>query len=88
MKQFVLILYFVYQSQITLPRKQKLEQNQEKEETVPIDFDSIYNAVNSRLKTSNSKQLFDLILNSPRIKLSRSENIRKDNRNTKEFFVD
>ena len=82
-----MILYYVYQSQSTLPRKQKLEQNQEKEEIVPKDFDSIYSAVNSRLKMSNIKQLIDLILNSPRIKLSRSKNIRKDNRNTKKSIV-
>ena len=32
MEQFVLIPYSVYQSQSTLPTKQKLEQKQEKEE--------------------------------------------------------
>ena len=46
-----------------------------KEEIVPKDFDSVHSAVNAKLKTSNKKQLIDLILNSPRIRLSRSENI-------------
>ena len=63
MEQFVLIPYSVYQSQSTLPRKQKLEQKQGKEEIVPKNFDSVYSAVNARLKTSNNKHIIDLILN-------------------------
>ena len=35
MEQLVLIPYSVYQSQTTLPRKQKLDQKQEKEEILP-----------------------------------------------------
>ena len=88
MEQFVLIPYSVYQSQSTLPRKQKLEQKQEKEEIVPKNFDSVYSALNARLKTSNNKHISDLILNSPRIKLSQSDNIILDNRDTKESIVD
>ena len=88
MEQFVFIPYSAYQSQSTLPRKQKLEQKQEKEEIVPKNFDSIYSAVNARLKTSNNKNIIDLILNSPRIKISQSDNIILDNRDTKESIVD
>ena len=88
MEKFVLNQYSVYQSQSTLPRKQKLEQNQEKEEIKPKNFDSVYSAVNARLKTSNKKHLIDLILNSPRSKLSHSDNIILDNRDTKETIVD
>ena len=51
-------------------------------------FDSVYSAVNARLKTSNKKHIIDLILNSPRIKLSRSDNILLENRDTKEFIED
>ena len=83
MEQFALIPYSVYQSQSTLPRKQKLEQKQEKEEIVPKKIDSVYSVVNARLKTSNKKHIIDLILNSPRIKLSQSDNIILDNRDTK-----
>ena len=54
---------------------------------VPKDFDSFYNAVNARLKTSNNKHLIDLFLKSPRIKLSQSENIILDNQDTKESSV-
>ena len=88
MDQLVLISYSIYQSQSTLPKKPKLEQKQEKEEIVPKDFDSIYSAVNAKLKTSNNKHLIDLILNSPRIRLSQSENIIVDNQDTKKSIVD
>ena len=83
MEQFVLIPYSVYQSQSTLPRKQKVEQKQKKE-IVPKIFDSVYSAVNAKLKTSNNKHLIDLNLKSPRIKLSQSDNIILHNRDTKE----
>ena len=59
-----------------------------KKEILPNNFDSIYSAVNAKLKTSNNKHLIDLILNSPRIRLSQSENIILDNRDTKESIVD
>ena len=72
---------------ITPFEKPKLEPKQEKEESVPKDFDSIYSAVNARLRTSNNKNLLDLILNSPRIKLSQSDNIILDNRDTIVDFV-
>ena len=83
MEQFVLIPCSVYQSQSTLPRKQKLEQKQAKEEIVPKNFDSVYSAVNARLKTSNNKHIIDLILNSPIIKISQSDNTILDNRDIK-----
>ena len=88
MDQFVLTPYSIYQSQSTLPKKTKLEQKQEKEEIAPKNFDSIYSAVNAKLKQSNNKHLIDLIFNSPRIRLSQSENIIIDNRDTKESIVD
>ena len=65
-----------------------MEQKQEKEVIVPKNFDSVYSAVNARLKTSNNKHIIDLILNSPRIKLSQSDNIILDNRDTKESIVE
>ena len=88
MDQFVLIPNSIYQSQSTLPKKPKLEQKQENEEVVQKDFDSIYRAVNAKLKTSNKKHLIDLILNSPGIRLSQSENIKLDNRDRKESIAD
>ena len=88
MEHFFSIPYSIYQSQSTFLRKPKLEQTQEKEETVPKNFDSINSAVNARLKTSNKKHIFDLILNSPRSNLSQSDNIILDNRDTKESIVD
>ena len=88
MEQIVLIPFSNYQSQSTLPRKLKLEQKQEKEEIVPKIFDSVYSAVNARLKTSKNQHTIDLILNSPRIKFSQSDNIILNNRDTKESIVD
>ena len=54
MEQFVLIPYSVYQSQRTLPRKQKLEQKQEKEVIVLKNFDSVYSAVNAMFPKTSS----------------------------------
>ena len=85
MDHFVLIPYSIYQSQSTLPKKTKLEQKQEKEEIVPKDFVSIYSAVNAKLKTSNNEHLIDLNLISPRIRLSQSEIIILDKRDTKKI---
>ena len=65
-----------------------MEQKQEKEETVPKQFDSFYSAVNAKMKTSNNKHVIDLILSSPTIRLSQSENIILDNRDIKESIVD
>ena len=88
MEQFVFIPYSVYQSKSTLPRKQKLEQKQEKEEIVPKNFDSVHSAVNAMLETSNNKHIIDLILNSPRNNLSQSDHIIIDDRDTKKSIVD
>ena len=65
-----------------------MEQKQEKKEIVPKNFDSVYSAVNARLKKSINKHIIDLILNSPRIKLSQSDKIILGNRDTKESIVD
>ena len=88
MEQFVLIPYSVYQSRWKVPRIQKLEQKQEKEELLPTNFDSIYSAVNVRLKTGNNKHLIGLVMTSPRNKLSQSDNIILDNQDTKEHIVE
>ena len=88
MEQCVLIPYSVYQSQSTLLRERKLEKKQGKEEIVPKKFDSVFSAVNAMLKTSNDKHIIDLVLNFSRIKLSQSDNIILDNRDTKESIVD
>ena len=82
MDQFVLIPYSINQSQSTQPKKPKWEQKQEKEVIVPKAFYSVYSAINAKLKLSNNKHLADLILNSPRIRLSQSENILLDKRGT------
>ena len=87
MEQFVLIPYSVYQAQSALPRKQNLEQKQEKE-IVLKNFDSVHSAINARSKTSNNKRNIDIILNSPRNKFSQSDNVILDYRHAKESIVD
>ena len=88
MEKFVLIPYSVYQSQSTLPRRQNMEQKQEKERLYHKNFVFVYSAVNARLKASNKKHIIDLILNSPRIKFSQSDNLILDNRDTNESILD
>ena len=83
--QFVIIHY---QSQSTLPKKTKTNKSKKKKEIEPKSFDFVSSAVNAKLKTSNNKHLNELLLNSPRISLSQSENIILDNRDTQESIVD
>ena len=73
---------------VSFQKTTKLEQKHEKEGIVPKYCDSIYSAVEAKLKTSNNKHLIDLIYNSSRIRLSQSENIILNNRDTKESIVD
>ena len=47
----------------------------------------MYSDVNAKLKTNNNKHPIDLVLHSPRIRLSQSENIILDNRDTKKPIV-
>ena len=69
-------------------KKTKTGTNTRKKEIVPKYFDSVYSAVNARLKTSNNKHLIDLVLNFHRIVLSQSGNILLEIRDKKESIVD
>ena len=62
--------------------------NKSKKKIVPKFFDSVYSAVNARLKTSNNKHIIDIILNSLGIKLSQSDIFILDNRVLKGTIVD
>ena len=59
--------------------------NKSKKKRELYQLDTIYSAVNVRLKTSNNKHLIDLILNSPRIKMSEQKNILLDHPDTKKI---
>ena len=61
-----LVLFFTQLINHKLRFQKKMEQKQEKEVIAPKNFDSIYKAVNARLKTSNNKHLFYSILISPK----------------------
>ena len=58
--QLILILYSVYQSQITLPRIKKRTKAIKRGDE-PKYFDAIYSAVNVRLKTNNIRHLKCLV---------------------------
>ena len=88
MEQFVFFRNQYINHKVHFQENKKLEQKQEKEEIVPKNFDSVYNVVNAMLKTSNNEHPIDLILNSPTIKLSQSDNFIIDNRDTEESIVD
>ena len=59
-----------------------------KREAASKFFDSIYPAVNARFQTSNNKYLVDVVLGSFGNKLSQSDKIVLDNRDTKESTAD
>ena len=69
-------------------KKTKIGTKAKKLDCTKKNFDTFYSAVNASLKTSNNKHIIDLILNSPRIKHSQSDNNKIDNRDTKESIVD
>ena len=76
MDQFFLSPYSVYQSQSTRPKKGT---NARKRGDGTLDFDYFYSAVNASLKASNNKHPIDLVLTSPRVKLTQSENMKLEN---------
>ena len=86
MEQLVLIPYSVYQWQSTLPKK--WNKSKKKRRLYQKFFNFVYKAVSSRLKTNNNQHIIDSFLNSPRIKLSQSDNFIIENRDKKESIVD
>ena len=78
--------YSFYQSQSTLPKK--IGTKETKRGSCTKIFRFFYNNLKATLTTGNSKQLNDLVLKSVRIKMSQSDKIIIDNRNTIDFIVD
>ena len=81
MEQFVLVTLSVYDEEIRLSKK-ILEHKPKTEEKVPIDPTSIYKSVNRQLKSKSATDIVDQILESPRIRLSNSDTIILDGRDT------
>lgn len=91
MEQFVLIPQSLYEEKFSqLPKKlDPIDSNVEKIPQIDSpNLESIYAQVNHNLKTNNTKKLIDNILQSPRIKLSATNQILLDNRETGVSFVD
>ena len=81
MEQFVLVPLSVYDEKIR-PSKKILDIKPKTEEKVPIDPTPIYKSVNRQLKSKSGTSIVDQILESPRIKLSNSDTIILDGRDT------
>ena len=81
MEQFVLVPLSVYDEKIR-PLKKILDIKPKTEEKVPIDPTPIYKSVNRQLKSKSGTSIVDQILESPRIKLSNSDTIILDGRDT------
>ena len=86
MDQFVLIPQQLYDQKIrlSLPR---LDKYNEKQDSVPKNLETVYRKVNAETKSSSNESLINEILNSPRIKLSLSDSILLDVRDTNVPFV-
>lgn len=88
MEQFVLIPLSLYNEKIvsnsvTLPKTEKSAVTVDE----PIQ-DSVYAQVNSVLKSGKNNSLVDSILSSPRLRLSSSDTILLDGRDTNVSLVD
>ena len=59
-----------------------------KQDSVPKNLKTVYRKVNAKTKSSSNESLINEILNSPRIKLSLSDSILLDGRDTNVAFVD
>ncbi len=81
MEQFVLVPLSVYDEKIR-PLKKILDIKPKTEEKVPVDPTPIYKSVNRQLKSKSGKSIVDQILESPRIRLSNSDTIILDGRDT------
>ena len=87
MDQFVLIPQQLYDKKIRLS-PQKLDKYNKKQDSVPKNLETVYRKVNAKTKSSSNESLINEILNSPRIKLSLSDSILLDGRDTNVAFVD
>ena len=87
MDQFDLIPQQLYNQKIRLS-PQRLDKYNEKQDSVSKNLETVYRKVNAKTKCSSNESLINEILNSPRIKLSLSDSILLDGRDTNVAFVD
>ena len=86
MDQFFLIPQQLYDQKIRLSL-QRLDKYNKKQDSVPKNLETVYRKVSAKTKSSSNQSLINEILNSPRIKLSLSDSILLDGRDTNVAFV-
>ena len=87
MDQFVLIPQQLYDQKISLSPQRMYKYNK-KQDSVPKNLKNFYRKVDAKTKSSSNESLINEILNSPRTKLSLSDSILLDGRDTNVAFVD
>ena len=87
MEQFVLIPQQFYEQKFKLS-VYKLDKSEEKFNFVPQNLYSLHKDITTNLKSFKNESVVDQILECPRIKLSLSDSILLDGRDTKSAFTD
>ena len=87
MEQFVLIPQQLYEQKFKL-HVYKLDKSDEKVNFVPQNLDSLHKVITTNTKSFKNESVVDQILKCPRIKLSLSDSILLDGRDTNVAFTD
>ena len=87
MEQFVLIPQQLYEQKFKL-HVYKLDESEEKVNFVPQNLDSLHKDITTNTKSFKNESVVDQILKCPRIKLSLSDSILLDGRDTNVAFTD
>ena len=85
MEQFVLIPQLLYEQKFNL-NVYKLDKSEEKVKFVPQNLDSLHKDITTHSKSFKNESVVDQILKCPRIKLSLSDYILLDGRDTNVAF--
>ena len=87
MEQFVLIPQHLYEQKFKLDVK-KLDNFEQKPVSVPTNLNPNYKEISKRNRSLKNESIVDQILNSPRVKLSLTDTILIDGRDTEVAFAD
>ena len=87
MEQFVLIPQQLYEQKFKL-KVYKLDKSEEKVNFVPQNLDPLHKEFSTNTKSFKNESVVDQILKCPRIKLSLSDSILMDGRDTNVEFTD
>ena len=87
MEQFVLIPQHLYEQKFILD-VEKLDTFEQKPVSVPTHLNPNYKEISNKTRSFKNESIVDQILNSPRVKLSLSDTILLDGRDTEVAFAD